>query len=146
MLSQARTTLNRWTALAAVLAVLFASDARMMHRAFCSLPSSASDQTPDCTPRELCCIGDNETSPSTSEACFAFGSCGCCSHAPPRHSSEPDVRMTSEPVPLKVEIGLASGSFGMLLNLSALSHPALVFTPGTDANASHILLCNHLRF
>jgi hypothetical protein len=127
---------------AVVVALMFASDPVMAHRAFCSLPSRLAELTPDCTPGELCCIGDT----ATSQACFAFDSCGCCSHAPPRHSSEPDVRMTSEPVPLKVEIGLAPASFEMSLNPPTLSHSALVLASVIDANVSHILLCNHLRF
>jgi hypothetical protein len=148
MLWQTRTTLRKCTALAAVLAFLFATDARLRHLAFCSSPSPTglSDLRPDCMPAESCCSGVTRTSPATSEACFALGSCDCCSHAPPSHSSEPDARMTSEPVPPKMEIGLGPAPFEMAMSPPALPHSALTLTADSDANASPVLLCNHLRF
>jgi hypothetical protein len=54
--------------------------------------------------------------------------------------------MASEPIPVKVAIGLDPASFATSISPPASSHPARFLTAGLDANAPLILLCNHLRF
>jgi hypothetical protein len=142
----ARTLMREWTVLAAVFGVLFASDARLTHLTSCIFVKALPTLRLDCAPGELCCSTDTSDASLADKTCFDLGMCGCCSHSPPRHSSEPDMRMASEPVPLKVVSGLEPASFAMLINPAASLHPARFLTAGPDANAPVVLLCNHLRF
>jgi hypothetical protein len=146
MIGHARAFMREWAVLAAVVGVLFASDARLTHLTSCIFAKALPNLRLDCAPGELCSSIDTGNASWADKTCFDLGMCGCCSHSPPRHSDEPDMRMASEPSPLKVKIGLEPASFAKSISPAASPHLARFLAAGPDAHAPVVLLCNHLRF
>jgi hypothetical protein len=140
------TTRRRWTALAAVVAVLCASDARLAHLTFCKYISALAEARSNCTSGESCCPDGLALAlaSSATETCFVLGTCGCCSHAPPGHQGEQDARSPLTPDPLKVELGLALAWFPPSIDPPSLVNHSPISAARPFAMAPLSLLSNHL--
>ena len=139
-----RTIRGRWTAFAAVVAVLFASDARLSHFSTCTESPGLSDFRASCKSSEFCCPYGPSLSASETPTCFVLDSCDCRAHTTPPHQGEQYRRSPVDRNPLKVQFDL-----GLAWDLPSIDPPSLATrlarpVPGPFSDAFRVLRCHHL--